>query len=110
MKFQHHEQELVMQLKQHNIPDEDIEMLIRIWRRRGSIKGAYVHFPNDVSSDINKFQPQFLNIYIQDGKWHDMFHFQNISFSKPFIMVEKVAFTVGKYTPIAKIHIYKPAE
>ena len=109
MKMQHHEKRFLDNLSkafETDLPMEDKEMLIRIWRRYSGNPKAFVvaKKPENVYED--KVLCSTRLIYVQGGKFHKANSFINVDKSKPFAVIVPTKYETEKGVPVKSVYIF----
>jgi len=98
LKLQPYERKFLADLKQEiAIPDEDSNMLFKIWRRRFGNrpnKSTAIRMPKPFLYPTDFFEESaFQSIFIQDGKCYD--YFCELDCTRPFLNLQSSGFTSG---------------
>lgn len=109
MKMQHHEKRFLDDLSREfetDLPMEDKEMLVRIWRRHGGNPKAFVvaKKPEDVYKDKNLCSTAL--IYVQGGKFHKANSCINVDRNKPFAVIAPTKCETEKGVPVKSVYIF----
>ncbi len=109
MKLQHHEKRFIDSLEREFdtvIPNEDKEMLIKIWRRHGGNVKSFQVAKNGDSLD----DPDLCNvktIYIQGGKFHNAeTGFDDVDYSEQFIAIVPTHRETDVGAPIRNVYVF----
>ncbi len=109
MKMQHHERRFLDNLTREfetELPMEDKEMLIRIWRRYSINPKAFVVAKKPENVYADKVLCSTSLIYVQDGKFHNANSFINVDKNKPFAVIAPTKYETEKGVPVKSVYIF----